>query len=131
MFSAVRRLIHHAATLLLSRAELAGVELAAARARLLRWILLLLVCVALLALAASMAALAFVAAFWDSLGWRAALVPLALFAAAGVAVLVGLRREIAAAPAPLSLTLAELARDREALQGAIEGDAAEAASVRR
>lgn len=120
---ALRRVSARSLTLLLSRAEFAALELAQARARVVRWVLLSLVCTAVFQLAALAASAALAAVLWDRYG-PVTLAALALvYAGVGAAVLARLRREISQAPALLSETLAELAKDRDALFG----DAAAAA----
>lgn len=112
---AVRRLSAASLALLLSRAEFASVELAQARAQLLRWFMLALAG-ALLALLAAVAASAWlVVALWERAGWITLAVLAAAFAAAAWRVLLRLQREVRAAPPLLAQTLQELAKDRDAL----------------
>lgn len=121
---AVRRLSAASLALLLSRAEFASVELAQARAQLMRWFMLALAG-ALLALLAVVAASAWlVVALWERAGWVTLAMLAAAFAAAGWGVLQRLQREIRAAPPLLEQTLQELAKDRDALarSGASDGE---------
>lgn len=112
---AVRRLSAASLALLASRAEFASVELAQARAQLLRWFMLALAG-ALLALLAAVAASAWlVVALWERVGWITLAVLAAAFAAAAWWVLLRLQREVRAAPPLLAQTLQELAKDRDAL----------------
>jgi uncharacterized membrane protein YqjE len=112
---AVRRLSAASLALLLSRAEFASVELAQARAQLVRWFMLALAG-ALLALLAVLAASAWlVIALWERAGWVTLAALAAAFAAAAAWVLLRLQREIRDAPPLLAQTLQELAKDRDAL----------------
>jgi len=108
-------------SLLLTRGELAVLELATARDRAVRWLVLGLVA-AVLMLAALMTVSLWVAAiFWD--GPRALALGLlaAAYAVAGVIAISVIRREVAAAPPILSETRAELENDRDALRGRLHG----------
>ncbi len=116
-----RSLLAHALSLLLTRGELAVLELATARDRAVRWLVLGLVA-AVLMLAALMTVSLWVAAiFWD--GPRALALGLlaAAYAVAGVIAISVIRREVAAAPPILSETRAELENDRDALRGRLHG----------
>lgn len=111
----MRRLSAASLALLLSRAEFASVELAQARAQLVRWFMLTLAG-ALLALLAVLAASAWlVIALWERAGWVTLAALAAAFAAAAAWVLLRLQREIRDAPPLLAQTLQELAKDRDAL----------------
>lgn len=111
----MRRLSAASLALLLSRAEFASVELAQARAQLLRWFMLALVG-ALLALLAVVAASAWlVVALWDRAGGVTLAALVVAFGAAAWWVLVRLQREVRDAPPLLAQTLQELAKDRDAL----------------
>lgn len=112
---AVRRLSAASLTLLLSRAEFASVELAQARAQLMRWLGLALAG-ALLALLAAVAASAWlVVALWERAGGITLGVLAAAYAVVAWRVLQRLQREIREAPPLLAQTLQELAKDRDAL----------------
>jgi uncharacterized membrane protein YqjE len=116
--AAVRRLSAASLALLLSRAEFASVELAQARAQLVRWFMLALAG-ALLALLAAVAASAWlVVALWERAGWVTLALLAAAFAAAAWWVLVRLQRDVRDAPPLFSQTLQELAKDRDALAAA-------------
>lgn len=120
---ALRRLSAASVNLLLSRAEFASVELAQARAQLMRWLLLALAAL-LLALLGLLAATAlFVAVLWPVLGWVALLLPAIVYLAGAVFVFQRLQREVDDAPPLLSDTLQELAKDRDAFRGAAVGAA--------
>lgn len=118
---AVRRLTAAAANLLLLRAEFAAVELAQARAQLLRWFALAL-CAALLALLGLLALGAlFVYALWPLIGPWALVAPAAAALLIAALVLQRLRREVTEAPPLFAETLHELGRDRDALCAAGSG----------
>lgn len=118
----MRRLSAASLALLLSRAEFASVELAQARAQLLRWFMLALAG-ALLALLAAVAASAWlVVLLWERAGWITLAVLAAAFAAAAGWVLLRLQREVRDAPPLLAQTLQELAKDRDALARAGAGE---------
>jgi uncharacterized membrane protein YqjE len=121
--NALRRVSARSLGLLLSRVEFGTLELAQARAQLVRWLALALVCSVIFQLALLAASAALVVVLWDRWG-PFTLVALALvYAGAGATVLMRLRREIAEAPPLLSKTLAELAKDRDALFGDETSDA--------
>lgn len=122
---AVRRLSAALSNLALLRAEFAAVELAQARAQLLRWFALVL-CAALLAAVGLMSLGALlVYALWPLLGAWAFLVPAAAAGLAAALLARRLRREVAEAPPLLAETLRELGRDRDALCAATGEQAAE------
>jgi uncharacterized membrane protein YqjE len=114
---ALRRVSARSLTLLLSRAELAALELGQARTRAVRWLFLSLACTAVFALALLAASAALVAALWDRFGVLTLVVLGLVFAVAGFLVLLRLQREIDTAPPILSATLAEFAKDRDAFFG--------------
>ncbi len=125
----LRRLTRAGAALLVARAEFASVELALARAQLIRWLLL-----ALLALLLGLLGLASLTALitlllWPRLGWVALLLPALLYLAGAGWVLLRLTRDVKQAPPLLHETLQELKRDREALAQAMAGDAAAAGTA--
>lgn len=119
MFETLRSLATTVVTLLQSRTELAGLELAQAQGRFLRWILGGLVALLFLFAALLLLSFIFIAALWDDIGWRAALWPLALYVVIGVAIGWRIRSEVAQAPSPLARTSAELARDRDLIVGSL------------
>lgn len=112
---AVRRLSTASLTLLLSRAEFASIELAQARTQLMRWLGLALACASLALLALAAASGWLVAALWERVGWVTLLALAVGYGIGAFAVLRRLQREIGAAPPLLAQTLAELAKDRDAL----------------
>ncbi len=121
---ALRRLVRTAAGLLSARAEFASVELALARAQLMRWLLLSLLAL-LLGLLGLMCVTAFVAlALWPVLGGAALLLPGLAYVAGGWWVVRRLMRDVDTAPPLLQETLQELAQDREALLQALAGEEA-------
>lgn len=111
----LRRLLSGATALLHIRTEQAALELAQSRAQLARWAGLgaAVAVLALLALGTASAWLAVL--LWDRWGAATLLVLALVYGAAGVLLLVRLRREIDAAPPLLAQTLEELGRDRAAL----------------
>jgi uncharacterized membrane protein YqjE len=119
VWAGLRQLAAQASRLLLSRAQLASLELAQTRAQLLRWFGLLLLGVSALSLAAGVAAFAVIALLWPYWGVAAVLPPLAAFAALGIGLLRRLTRELREAPPPLSRTLDELTQDRDAIAQAL------------
>lgn len=116
-----RSLLAHALSLLLTRGELAALELATARDRAVRWLVLGLVAAVLMLAALLTVSLWVAAIFWD--GPRALALGLlaAAYAVAGVIAISVIRREVAAAPLILSETRAELEKDRDALRGRLHG----------
>ncbi len=119
---AVRRLSASSLNLLLTRAQFASVELAQARAQIMRWVGLALAgaVLALLALMALSALL--VVVFWEQGGPWTLLALGLLYALAGYLVVRRMQHEVHEAPPLLADTLAELARDRDAIVGRAESD---------
>ncbi len=111
----MRRLSAASLALLLSRAEFASVELAQARAQLVRWFMLALAGALLALLAVAAASAWLVVVLWDRTGWLTLALLAAAFAAAAWRVLARLQREVRDAPPLLAQTLQELAKDRDAL----------------
>lgn len=115
--ASLRKIYALTLTLLVTRGELASLELAEARDRYVRW-LVFVVIAAVLLLAALLSLSVLVAAiFWDGPRELAIGLLTALYAAAAYGVLRVARREIAAAPPLLAQTRAELQKDRAALRG--------------
>jgi len=114
---ALRRVLAQLLTLLLSRGEFAALELAQARAQLVRWLLLGLVAATFFELAVLAASGALAVMLWDRFGPSVLVVLAVVFAGVAAALLRRLRREIAEMPPLFSETLAELAKDRNALLG--------------
>lgn len=121
LVASLRSMLAHALTLLLTRGELAALELATARDRAVRWLVLGLVAAALMLAALLTVSIWVAAIFWD--GPRALALGLlaAAYAAAGGIAISVLRNGVAAAPPILSETLAELEKDRDALRGPLHG----------
>ncbi len=117
LLGSLRELLAQALALLLTRGELAALELADARDRAVRWLIIGLIGAVLLLAALVTVSLWIAALFWD--GPRAlALGLLALAYALGGLVAIGIvRREAARAPTLLAQTRAELQNDRDALAG--------------
>jgi uncharacterized membrane protein YqjE len=121
LVGSVRTLLAHALALLLTRGELAALELADARDRAVRWLVLALIAAVLL-LAALMTVSVWVAAiFWDGPRVLAVGLLAVAYAVAGTVAVSILRREVAAAPPILSDTRAELEKDRDTLRGRLHG----------
>jgi uncharacterized membrane protein YqjE len=117
LVDSLRRLGAASSKLLLSRAEFASLELAEARALILRWFVLALLTMSLLLLALIAGSALFVVLLWPTLGWVALLLVVLAHSLGATILGLRLRREIAAAPPPLSETLRQLAQDREAFAG--------------
>lgn len=114
--AALQRISGAAAQLLLTRLELAGVELTQAARDLLRWGGLGLAAAMLLLLALGCATAAVVAVLWQALGWLILAAFAVLYGAAAAALLLRIRSELLTAPAFLDATVAELRQDLELLQ---------------
>lgn len=116
-----RVLLAHVVALFATRGELAALELADARDRMLRWLALGLVAAVLLLGALMTLSLWLAAVFWDGpRGWVLGLLALA-YAVGGAVTFRIVRREVASAPALLAQTRAELEKDRDALHGRLHG----------
>lgn len=117
ILQSLRRLASTALALVITRGELAAVELAEARGQMVRWAVAALLGAVLL-LAALMSVSVLVAAvFWESYRWQAIGLLALAYGIAGTWLVLKVMREVRAAPPLLSATLAELARDRAALAG--------------
>lgn len=110
---AVRRLSAATVNLLLSRAEFASLELAQARAQILRWFTMALLTMVLLLLTLIVGSALLTVVLWPQLGWITLAVLLAVYALGAALVLRKLVGEVAAAPPVLSQTLQELSNDRD------------------
>ena len=110
---AVRRLSAATVNLLLSRAEFASLELAQARAQILRWFTMALLTMVLLLLTLIIGSALLTAVLWPQLGWVTLAILLAVYALGAALVLRKLMGEVAAAPPVLSQTLQELSNDRD------------------
>lgn len=123
---AIRRLSASALDLLLTRAQFASVELAQARAQVMRWISLALIGAILALLAVMCGSAALVILLWESYGALTLLVLAVAYAMAAYAAIRRLQHELSDAAPLLSDTLAELALDRDAILG--RGAGADASS---
>lgn len=117
LFASARNLAATLVALLHTRLELLSTE---AEAQLLRWTrLLLLAAISLFLLALAIVGVTFlvVVAFWDSHRLAAIAVMAGIHLAGGIGVALYARRLAQAQPSLFASTLAELAKDREELQG--------------
>jgi uncharacterized membrane protein YqjE len=112
---ALRRLPAALVTLLLSRAEFATLELAEARSRFLRWIVLALLGAVLAMLALIVGSALLTVALWPHFGWGTLVALALIYTLLAAWVFRTLAVEHAAAPPLLSDTLRELASDRDAV----------------
>lgn len=110
---AVRRLSAATVNLLLSRAEFASLELAQARAQILRWFTMALMTMVLLLLTLIVGSALLTVVLWPQLGWVTLAILLAVYGVGALLVLRRLMGEVAAAPPVLSQTLQELSNDRD------------------
>lgn len=113
----VREAVALAAAALVTRGELAALELTEARERAGRWLALALVAATLLLAALLVAALFVVSVFWETYRSEAIAVVALAYAGAGAALAAWLRARLQGAPPLLHATLAELRQDCEALRG--------------
>lgn len=110
---AVRRLSAATVNLLLSRAEFASLELAQARAQVLRWFALSLLVMVLLLLTLIIGSALLTVALWPQFGWITLAILLAVYGLSAWLVFRKLMSEVSAAPPVLSETLQELSNDRD------------------
>lgn len=111
LLASLRELAKTVAALVYTRAELLALELARERARVVRFLLLAIAALFLLALGALTATLFIIVLFWDSqrlvvIGFLAL-----VYLGAGVAMAFAAKREIAHAAHPFASSLAELKKD--------------------
>jgi uncharacterized membrane protein YqjE len=118
----LRRLARAGAALLVARAEFASVELALARAQLMRWLLLALLALLLGLLGLLSLTALVVLMLWPVLGWGALPLVAVGYIGAGALVVRRLLNDLDTAPPLLQETLQELKRDRAALSQAMAGD---------
>ncbi|HEX4583438.1 MAG TPA: phage holin family protein [Burkholderiaceae bacterium] len=111
------RVAKAASALLLARAQFAAVELTQTGADALHWLLWALGATALLALTLIALTATLVLALWDWLGWVSLGLLTLVYAIATGYLVLRLRRELRARAPLLAQTLAELAKDREAVFG--------------
>lgn len=112
------RVFQSALSLLLARAEFAGVELSLARAQLMRWIAFALAASALAMLGLIGLSAVLVLALWDRYGWVPLGVLTALYCLGAAWLGWRVLDEVASTPPLLSQTFDELAKDRIAVFGA-------------
>jgi uncharacterized membrane protein YqjE len=115
--ASLRKIYALTLSLLVTRGELASLELAEARDRCVRWLVFAVIAVVLLLAALLSLSLWVAAIFWDGPRGLAIGMLTAVYAAAAYGMLRAVRREIAAAPPLLAQTRAELQKDRAALRG--------------
>jgi uncharacterized membrane protein YqjE len=115
--SALREAISVAASAVVTRGELAAVELAEARRRVAWWIALALAAAVTLLAALLVASLLVVSIFWDTHRTAAIASVAFAYAVAGAALAASFAAAVRSAPPLLQATLAELRRDCEALCG--------------
>lgn len=121
LLGSVRALLAHALTLLLTRGELAALELGEARERIVRWLVLSLVGAVLLLAALVTLSLWVAALVWDGPRVLALGLLACAYVIAGLIVVGMVRREAANAPTLFAQTRAELLKDRDALAGTRRG----------
>jgi uncharacterized membrane protein YqjE len=107
-----------AAAALVTRGELAALELTEARERAGRWLLIAVLAVSLVLAALLVGSLWIVSLFWDTHRSAAAAVVAVTYALAGGGLIAWLRARLHAAQPLLQATLAELKQDCDALRGA-------------
>jgi uncharacterized membrane protein YqjE len=109
------------AAALVTRGELAALELTDARQRTVRWLAISLAA-AVLVLAALLAfALLVAALFWETYRWQAIAAVALLYGIAGAAFAAAAAAELRRAPPLFSATLHELKQDCDAIRGASNG----------
>ncbi|MGZ8274436.1 MAG: phage holin family protein [Burkholderiaceae bacterium] len=114
----VREAVALAAAALVTRGELASLELAEARERAGRWLVIALVATMLLLAALLVGSLWVVSLFWDTHRSAAAAIVALAYALTGGSLLAWLLARLRAAPPLLQATLAELKQDCDAMRGA-------------
>jgi uncharacterized membrane protein YqjE len=112
----VREAVALGAAALVTRGELAALELAEARERAGRWLALALVAAVLLLAALVVGALFVVSVFWDNYRSAAVAIVAVVYAAGGAALGAWLLARLRNAPPLLPATLAELKQDCAALR---------------
>ena len=115
LLASLRELAKTVAAMVHTRAELVALELARERARVLRFLLLAIAALFLLALGALTATIFIIVLFWDSqrlvvIGFLAL-----VYLAAGVAMAFAAKREIARVAHPFASSLAALKKDGDEL----------------
>src|SRR5512134_444721 len=107
ILQSLRRLGSTALQLVITRGELAAVELAEAREQIARWALAALFGAVLMLAALVSVSLLVAALFWESYRWQAIGALALAYAVAGTFLVLKVMREVRAAPPLLSATLAE------------------------
>ncbi|WP_431821550.1 phage holin family protein [Burkholderia sp. F1] len=113
----LRRLIGSVIGLLQTRLELAGIELAEEKERLMGVLFLGLAAMMLATMALISLTVLVAIAFWDTYRWQSLAVVTALYAIAGLACALKARTSLRDAPIVFEATLAELEKDRELFRG--------------
>ncbi len=106
-----------ASSMLLTRAEFAALELTQTGAGALRWLMAALVATALLMLTLAVLTATIALALWERLGWYSLAFLTLIFGGLTAFVIYRLLQALRSCPPVLEQTLAELAKDREALFG--------------
>lgn len=114
----VREALALAAAALVTRGELASLELTEARQRAGRWLVIALLAAMLVLAALLLAALWVVSLYWDTHRSVAVAAVALAYAVAGGGLIAWLLARLRAAPPLLQATLAELKQDCDALRGA-------------
>lgn len=115
----LRQLASIGLSALVTRGELASLELTEERERAARWVAMAMLAAVLLLAALIVAALWVVSLFWDSHRAAAFVVVALVYAAGGVGIAAWLAARLRNAPPLLEGTLAELKRDRDAFRGSV------------
>lgn len=115
----LRQLASISLSALVTRGELASLELTEERERAARWLAMAMLAAVLLLAALIVAALWVVSLFWDSHRAAAFVVVALVYAGTGIAIAAWLAARLRNAPPLLEATLAELKRDRDALRGSV------------
>ncbi|MGZ2743844.1 phage holin family protein [Burkholderia stagnalis] len=113
----LRRFAGSAIGLLQTRLELAGIELAEEKERLMGVLFLGLAAMMLATMALISLTVLVTIAFWDTYRWQSLAVITALYAFAGIACALKARAGVRDAPIMFEATLAELEKDREVFRG--------------
>ncbi|TMS56822.1 hypothetical protein MW7_017310 [Imbroritus primus] len=115
-FDSLRSLLGNVAAMARTRLELASVELAEEKARLMQQAFLGLLGLAFLSLGMIALTALIVILCWDTYRWQVLAGLVALYFGIAAYCLVRVRRQLQDAPAMFEATLAELDKDREALK---------------
>lgn len=113
---ALRNLASSIVSMLQTRLELASVELAEERARLMKVALLAFFALAFFSMALMTFTLLIVILFWESYRWQAILAIMLFYFVAAAGCLLVARNKLRHAPPLFEATLAELDKDREMLR---------------